>query len=522
MANLFYSSVAWAAVTPWAANTAVNVGDIRRQLATPTVGNERCWRCTTANTTGASEPAWTLTQNSTTNDNGVVWTEITGRAIYNGDGGGTAWGAPAARHNVPLAWAAAGDTVLTASNSDDAWTTALTLAATNGTAANPVTFISVDETVVPATNLTTRKDGAIIRTTTGSSGTSGIIRQGFASFFGFIFRSGTGTGSSGIILGAATVASDIADVDCVYDVGSTGTTSRVVIGGAAGGTSSTNQMVRLTNPKVKFATTSGHICLGTGLNSASNLTIDSGSSAPSVLFQYAAGGASVNFRCEGGDISKCTGTLFQGAVGLTHSVDVNISSMKTDANVAKYSGTIAKRGISIVISNCAASATNNQYYSMTYNGIIESDTTYLRTGGASNGVSLKMASSARCHKIMPLVGPWFGRTYPSLDGEVLDTAKTVKVYICGDASLTSADVSLEVEYAGSNATPASTLVSSFAGILAAGTALTASSETWSGSPAAKYELSVSVTPEIAQFLKCRVIVHKPSTTIYVDHKVVVE
>ena len=94
MANIYVGSTKWTAVAAWAAGASVSVGDIRRQLTTPTVGNERVWRCTTAGTTGGSEPSWTLTAGSTTNDNGVVWTEITGLATYSGDGGRSAWAAP--------------------------------------------------------------------------------------------------------------------------------------------------------------------------------------------------------------------------------------------------------------------------------------------------------------------------------------------------------------------------------------------------------------------------------------------
>ena len=51
MANLnpslwYASSVGWSAVTAWASGTVTAVGALVRQLATPTVGNERVFRCT--------------------------------------------------------------------------------------------------------------------------------------------------------------------------------------------------------------------------------------------------------------------------------------------------------------------------------------------------------------------------------------------------------------------------------------------------------------------------------------------
>jgi hypothetical protein len=116
MANNWYiSSVGYAAVTPWAASAAVTVGMIRRQLATPTFGNERCFRCTTAGTTGASAPAWNLGYNTTTNDGTAVWTEITGQEAYQSPGN---WAAPHAHLATLSQWGGAnhGDTFYLAKN----------------------------------------------------------------------------------------------------------------------------------------------------------------------------------------------------------------------------------------------------------------------------------------------------------------------------------------------------------------------------------------------------------------------
>jgi hypothetical protein len=75
------------ALTKWAANTAYTVGQVRRQNATPTVLNERCFVCVVAGTSNAvTEPTWVITRGGkTTEAGGVVWMECSGKAAVNGD-----------------------------------------------------------------------------------------------------------------------------------------------------------------------------------------------------------------------------------------------------------------------------------------------------------------------------------------------------------------------------------------------------------------------------------------------------
>ena len=85
--NAFYvDSVGYAAVTPWAALTAVAAGALVRQLATPALNSERVFVCIIAGTTLASEPSWTLTRGAKTAEAaGPTWQECTGIAALNGD-----------------------------------------------------------------------------------------------------------------------------------------------------------------------------------------------------------------------------------------------------------------------------------------------------------------------------------------------------------------------------------------------------------------------------------------------------
>lgn len=81
----YIDSVAYAAVTAWSTGAVKAAGAKVRQLATPSVGNERVFVCTVAGTTHAStEPTWVVTKGAATTDNTVTWTECTGQAALNG------------------------------------------------------------------------------------------------------------------------------------------------------------------------------------------------------------------------------------------------------------------------------------------------------------------------------------------------------------------------------------------------------------------------------------------------------
>jgi hypothetical protein len=81
------TSTEYYAVAQWAALTSYTVGKMVRQLAAPSVNNERVFVQTnpTTHVSGVSEPSWTLTVSGSTTDATCTWYECTGNPAVNGD-----------------------------------------------------------------------------------------------------------------------------------------------------------------------------------------------------------------------------------------------------------------------------------------------------------------------------------------------------------------------------------------------------------------------------------------------------
>jgi hypothetical protein len=123
------SPAGWSGITAWAASTSKVCGNLVRQLALPTVGNERVFVCiaSTSGTgqTNSSEPAWTVTRGAKNTDNTVTWQEATGIAALNGDLTNT------------VTWAAVKNTVVTLGQViQNVAGTLLLICTTSGTAGN--------------------------------------------------------------------------------------------------------------------------------------------------------------------------------------------------------------------------------------------------------------------------------------------------------------------------------------------------------------------------------------------------
>lgn len=170
--------------------------------------------------------------------------------------------------------------------------------------------------------------------------------------------------------------------------------------------------------------------------------------------------------------------------------------------------------------NCDASDTNYRLAIHTSFGTIVSETTIVRTGGASDGttpLSWKMVTNADAE--WPLL---FLETDEIVRwNETTGSAITVTVELVTDnVTLTDVDIELVVTYFGTSGRPLASFSSSGnTNTLATGTNLTTSSETWTTTgltTPAKQKLAVTFTPQEKGYIHAVVKLAKASTTVYVD------
>lgn len=492
------------AVAQWAANHTYATGAIVRQLATPSVGNERCFKVTAGGggNSGGSEPAWTLTQNGTTSDGALTWTEITGTAANNGDGGGTAWAAPFARLETAWAWAAVADIVYLDGTTPHSQTQSTGSAMSPPVAYNGICYtLSVSTAAVPPTALLA---GAVIKITGSVSWNPLFDTTNYNQTYvnGVVFENaGTGTQyMGGAILENCTLKDS-----------------------GAGGAFSFYSEVQTELINTVYSTANAAASLSiykTNLIWRDTPNAIQGAAVPTLLFAVI--GVNNSLECYGVDFSALNTTLL-GAVPNGPGT-YKFANCKLHASVTIGAATYYK-AVDIDVVNCDSGG--NNYREEHYNtaGSVVQDTANYKTGGYSEGgvtaKSWKLTSTTYARLPFPLRTPW---TY--IWNSAIGSSKTITIDINSSAALKDSDIFLEVESLDSSGSPLSTLHSSAAGTLAtlqgtAGTTLTTSSSTWTEggiSTPQHQQLSVTLTPNLAGPFRCRVCLNKTSKTVWVDPK----
>lgn len=178
-------------------------------------------------------------------------------------------------------------------------------------------------------------------------------------------------------------------------------------------------------------------------------------------------------------------------------------------------------GRTVIATNCDGADTNYRYeaYKLSI-GSVRSETTVVRTGGATDGTtpaSRKMATLAGSSYAAPLVG-----SESVLWNETIGTPVTATIEVLTDGvTLTDAECWLEVQYLGTSGFPLGASASDQAALLATPVAQTASTATWTTTgitTPVKQKLHVTFTPQEKGFVQAVVKLAKPSTTVYVCPK----
>ncbi len=252
--------------------------------------------------------------------------------------------------------------------------------------------------------------------------------------------------------------------------------------------------------------------------------LDGTTTAPTSIFETSTGEQN-EVLIENCDFSALayTNLIDSSAAGTQR---ITFRNCKLRSGSAVSTGTIASPGGTLVsMENCDSGDTNYRLAKHHWAGVVTSETTIVKTGGASDGVttlSHKMVSNANARLTIPLpdfeMAKW---------NTTVGSAITVTVDVIWDSvtNLTNGEVWLEVEYLGTSGVPLGTRVTDrVADVLASTADQTASSATWTTTGLTnpnEQKLEVTFTPQEAGFIIGKVMLGKASTTIYVDNEMVV-
>lgn len=197
---------------------------------------------------------------------------------------------------------------------------------------------------------------------------------------------------------------------------------------------------------------------------------------------------------------------------------ITIRNCKLGASQAIASGVSNRWSTSSIEVWNSDSADTNYRYASDYNeGTVDTETTIVRTGGAEhNGTqySYKMVSSARPTLHTPLETPEFVIWNETVGSSITVTVKTT----VATTALQDDEIWLEVSYLGTSGVPKGTKITDRLALFGTPADQTVEAEDWDSSPSSPQDqnLAVSFTPQEVGFVHCKVMLAKPSITVYVD------
>lgn len=504
MTNWYVSSVQWTAVTAWAANTAYSIGNLRRQLAAPTVGNERVFRCTTAGTSHATtEPTWTITAGGTTNDGTVVWTEVTGQEAYQASG---AWGAPHARieNAEATGWCAAGDKIMVATDHNSTRSTAAGHSSP-GTIAAPceVICVALGGSIPPV------EADYTIRgyTETCTAGSAITFAGGYCSWRGGIHVSGSGASSNVTCVISQANNSQHNFSGSKISLGTTNANGRITAG--EGTINRAYGPIVLDNTQLSFASASQSLqiknahLIWRGTASAIQGTV------PTKLITGGTGEGQSSVELDGLDLSASVTAGNKIFSTFTTAVKAFVTNCKLHANLG-ICDTPTCPGSEIINMNSddSTSAKGNRFEKYSIRGQQLVERTNILTGGGFENYNdnveasvIKLVTDAsNCNRLFPLSS--LPIDYPN---DVTGSPVTLTFPILVD-NFTPKNIDLyaTASYLSAASEPIAATVTTKVGSLSAGTNLTGSAATWntsgltSGNP---FQIALTMTPAKAGLIR---------------------
>jgi hypothetical protein len=377
-----------------------------------------------------------------------------------------------------------------------------------GTAANPCRVICVNRSgSVPPVSADLRTTGAV--TTTGNNG---ITFQGFAYCYGTTFNAGTGVVGAAITISSSSTSAWSLDACALNKLGTSASSAAIVIGTASANVGS---MVTLHNTTVKFGVIGDGITVrGCELIWRHTPSAIQGAALPTTLF---ASTLKAGVLLEGVDLSAlASGKTLVGPLVASSNYIAKDCQLGASVTIA---ATPSNHGPKVSFVRCDSGDTNYRTERYAYEGTQTTETTIVRTGGASDGttpISWKLVTTANSKRHLP-----FEALPISIWNETTGSAITLTIEGIwgGGAVPTNADIWMDVEYLGTSGFPLGSFATSGpADQLAAGTNLSAGSGTWGGSTT-KFKLEKTITPQEKGPLTVYVKAALPSSIFFIDPKV---
>lgn len=511
MTAQFVSSVDYAAVAQWAAVHVYAAGAIIRPLTAPSDANARCYKTTAGGTSGAVEPTWTFTKGAVQPADGTVtdWTEVTGAVRAS----------PHSRisNAITNTWAGAGDLVYVADNHSYSSSASISLQS-QGTFASPVKVVGYDHTTGNATPTSADLKTGWTESTTGNISFSISGNAVSTYFYGGTLNIGSGANAVVQTMTQGRVRWE----KCTFAPGSTNSGSGLLIGSGAG-TDVSKDFVDCT---FSFSSANQSITYGFGALRFLNCTFN-GSALPTTLFNNLTGtwatGGSIYF--DGCDLSAFgSGKTLIGAFSATASYQQLLNcKLGASVTIAATPTTPAGQKTDVISSDSAAGASRQERY--VYEGTLTTETTVVRTGGASDGTtpySHKIVTTANSSWVNPFEG--FQITKENVVQDAFsNNSITATIEIINDGTtLNTNDIWVEAEYMNGASFPQAARISSGVDVLSAGSAVPTSTAAWTTTgitTPVKQKLQVTFTPLTNGLIRFVVKVAKVSQTLWIDPRV---
>lgn len=429
--------------------------------------------------------------------------------VYNGGSGagGTSWATAYTTLTAAFSGHAAGDTYYVAHDHNESTAAAITLTSL-GTIVSPTKVICVNRAgSVPPVSADLRTTAQI--NTTGSNAHINI-GAGVTYWYGIKFQVGSST------LAASFNALSTGDSNyprfenCAITLNNSSASSRVTL---ASSSTSKGGLIHFLNCVFTFGSNSNQGFSSTGSLEAIIIggSVVVGASIPLVLFNPPA----ETFRAIGVDFSAITATRTLIGAGTKYSTLLQDCKLASGVTVATTPTTLSQ---SVYLVRCDSGDTNYRQELYRYTGTLTTETTIVRTGGASDGttpISWKIVTTANSEWVKPFECP------PRVIWNDTTGSRTVTVYgIWGGGAVPLNDeIWFEVAYLGTSGFPiASIATTNKADILATGANTTADSSTWGGSTT-DFKMQVTFTVNEKGPLMVIVKVAKLSSTFYIDPKI---